>query len=105
MSRATDLYELTAPRGVLPRLTVQGAHICARTDEGEVPVRIKGLNRAGFQHKPSLRAAGFPQDPFDEFQQWRTAWRAAMVRLPLAQDRYLEQPGYRSELGLLVDAA
>lgn len=93
----------------LVRLTVRGAQILACLPTGEVAVRIKGINRSGFQHRPSLREAGFGDGSLaavrEELERWRREWRVVMVRLPLAQDLYLQRPSYRAEVGILIEAA
>lgn len=124
MSRPVELYDLieelrsqaatgqvaSAQPDRLPRLGVRGSQIIALTARaGEVAVRIRGINRSGFQHRTSLREAGFGDGSLDavrdELLLWQRDWKVAMVRLPLAQDLYRERPSYRAEVGILVEAA
>jgi endoglucanase len=88
------------------RLLTDGAALVARGDDGvRRPVRLRGLNRSGLQHKPGLAQAGFPGDPRTEFTLWREDWRARVLRLPLALDRLEPESAYLADVDALVDAA
>ncbi len=94
----------TCGQGPLPRLFVRGNWLSAMCSGVEVPVRLKGINRSGLQHKSSLSYAGFPTDPRTELQRFRTDWHAVAVRLPIAQDFYLGNPAYREDIRKIVSA-
>lgn len=95
---------LRACMSELPRLTVSGNALTARCGEGSVPVRLKGLNRSGLQHKASLRLAGLGDDPGAELSAYRDGWGAVVVRLPLAQDLYLDSAAYRDDVDRVVSS-
>ena len=86
----------------LPRLTVAGNQLMVRCDGQLVPARLKGLNRSGLQHKNGLMAAGFGGDPTPELRAYRDAWKAVIIRLPIAQTYYLFYDTYRADLDRIV---
>jgi hypothetical protein len=93
-------YNLLMP---LPRLTTLGTRLAAQTSAGPQPVRLKGLNRSGLQHKPTLALAGMP-DPRDELRAWRQDWGAQILRICLAVDYYLDDGAYRDAIAEVVAA-
>jgi sugar phosphate isomerase/epimerase len=97
-----------APGREPARLGIDGpALVVTREDGSRAPVRLRGLNRSGLQHKASLSAAGFgdPPDPAGELRAWRELWNAHAVRLPLALDRLRPDSAYEAEVDRVVDAA
>lgn len=85
-------------------LTTDGPGLALDLPRGRVPVRLRGLNRSGYQHKLSLEDAGLAS-PEDELLAWRGLWNCQALRLPLALDAVLERDDYRAGLRRLVDAA
>ena len=95
-----------APGRAPARLLTDGPALVARLDDGtRRPVRLRGLNRSGLQHKAGLAQAGFPADPRSEFASWRDDWRARVLRLPLTLDRLEPGSAYLADVDALVDAA
>jgi hypothetical protein len=88
----------------LPRVIVRGNQLGVVCHGSEVPVRLKGINRSGLQHKSSLGNAGFPSNPQDELHRFRSEWNAVAVRLPIAQDYYMGSASYRDDIGNIVSA-
>lgn len=86
----------------LPRLTVEGNELLIRCAQKSLPTRLKGLNRSGLQHKSSLQLAGFGSDPATELSAWREQWNAVVIRLPIAQNYYLNDDRYRQDIATLV---
>ena len=68
------------------------------------PVRLKGLNRSGFQHKPSLVAAGMP-DPEVELRTWRDESAGGDRPFPARPRPLLDSADYRSDLDRVVAGA
>jgi hypothetical protein len=96
------------PDGSPPRLTVSGTGLAVRCGQGLKPVRLKGLNRSGLQHKNGLQQAGFASDPTAELRRWRDEWGATMIRLPFGQSyytTYAEAPQYRQGIAAVIAAA
>lgn len=104
MSGPPDPWQVLLPGEWPARLATDGPLLALDLPRGRVPVRLRGLNRSGFQHKLSLEAAGLAA-PEQEFAAWRRLWNAQALRLPLALDALLEQEDYRGGLRRLVDAA
>ncbi len=104
-----DLEPLaSAPGAELPRLEVDGPRLVTRAADGSLrAMRLRGLNRSGLQHKPSLARAGFgdPPDVQRELLAWREHWRADILRLPLALDALVPGSDYDADVAALVDAA
>jgi hypothetical protein len=88
----------------MERLTVLGSRLALAGPQGATPVRLKGFNRSGFQHKPSLVMAGMP-DPEAELRAFAATWNARIIRFPLALDLYLDSAPYRDDLDRVVTAA
>lgn len=88
----------------LPRLTTLGPRLAQADAAGARPVRLKGLNRSGFQHKPSLAGAGMA-DPCAELRAWRELWGAQILRFCLAVDSYQQDGAYRDATAQIVAAA
>jgi hypothetical protein len=86
------------------RLTVLENRLATAGPHGVQPVRLKGFNRSGFQHKPSLVMAGMP-DPEAELRAFGARWNARIIRFPLALDLYLDSAAYRGDLDRVVTAA
>lgn len=95
---------LSCDNRTLPRLLVRGNGLYVLCRGSEVPVRLKGINRSGLQHKSSLANAGFPSNPQDELHRFRTDWKAVAVRLPIAQDYYQGSAAYRDDIAKIVTA-
>lgn len=88
----------------LDRLTVLGNSLALQSPDGQIrPVRLKGVNRSGFQHKRSLALSGMP-DPQRELAAL-AGWGAQIIRFSLAQDFYQQDPAYRADLDRVVQAA
>ncbi|MCS6911617.1 MAG: cellulase family glycosylhydrolase [Myxococcales bacterium] len=86
------------------RLTTLGNRLAVQTETGPVPLRLKGLNRSGLQHKAGLKQAGLA-DLQAELRAWRVDWGAQIIRLPLAMDFWLDSTTYQRDLDEVVAAA
>ena len=104
MRAPPDPWQVLLPGEWPVRLVTDGPLLALDLPRGRVAVRLRGLNRSGYQHKPSLEAAGFIA-PEEELLDWRRLWNAQALRLPLALDALLESADYRAGLRRLVDAA
>ena len=104
MSAPPDPWQVLDPGEWPARLVTDGPLLALDLPRGRVAVRLRGLNRSGYQHKLSLVSAGLPA-PEEEFAAWRRLWNAQALRLPLALDALLESEDYRAGLRRLVDAA
>lgn len=104
MSAPPDPWQVLEAGEWPARLVTDGPLLALDLSRGRVPVRLRGLNRSGYQHKLSLAEAGLPA-PEEEFQAWRQLWNCQALRLPLALDAVLEREDYRAGLRRLVDAA
>lgn len=89
----------------LARLQVVGNQLRVACHGQLVPVRLKGINRSGLQHKRGLQQAGFGSDPTPELRAWREQWQAVIIRLPIAQNYYLDSDSYRQDLAAVIAAA
>jgi hypothetical protein len=93
------------PGQALARLSVDGPLLVWRVPgQPTRPVRLRGINRSGLQHKPSLAAAGWT-DARAELRAWREHWQAQVLRLPLNLDSLRPGSAYEADVDALVAAA